>query len=206
MLHRFPLFPLSEPQAALLRHRGPSFLHCHESKQRHTRPLHPPRISLLHPNLAYLRVGIETMEEPFFAQLIEDLADRQVLQVFGLEMPHFNAVWEAWSAPTRAALSRLFQSPSLQTIRLRKVCGYTFPVDILGSATGLRHLEFVGDHNSSCDHPTVAPPMILPLPSASFQDIYLESLEMTLQTNASALVEYLSRPNCPLIAARVTYQ
>lgn len=38
--HSF-LIPHSEPQAPLLRHRGPSFQQRHEPKQPHPRPLHP---------------------------------------------------------------------------------------------------------------------------------------------------------------------
>ena len=102
------------------------------------------------------------------------------------------------STNTGRLRSSLFQSPSLHTIRLRKVCGYTFPVDVSGSASGLRHLEFVGDHDGTCSHPNSFPPTILPLPLAASQGIYLQSLETTLQINAPALVGYLSRPDCPL--------
>ena len=134
-----------------------------------------------------------------FLRLVEAIADRGVLRVFRLRMTRSSGgVWEALPVPIRAVFARLFQSPNLHTISLSNMCGYTFPLHLLGLATGLRHLDFVGDHDSSCHHPTVVSPMIHPLPSAASYDVYLESLQMTLQTNASALVGYLSRPDCPL--------
>ena len=103
--------------------------------------------------------------------------------------------------PIKAALARLFQSPSLHTI-VPHMCSHTF-IHVLGLATGLKHLNLYGYHDRSCHRPTVISPMIPPLPSAASHDIYLESLEMTLEPKADALVGYLSRPDCPLKISRL---
>ena len=156
----------------------------------------------IHPEyLSYIRIlclswlEIETVEKASFIRLIEDLANRRVLRIFTFRIHHS---WEALSVPIQAALIRLFQCPSLHTINSH-MCRYTFPVSILGLSIGLRHLNFFDDwHNSSCRHPAAVSPMIIPSPSAASHEIYLESIKVGLQTNAPALVGYLSRPNCPL--------
>jgi len=155
----------------------------------------------IHPEyLSYIRIlriwGLEVgaHKKPAFVRLIEGIADRRVLRVFSLEM---NRSWEALSVPMQTALARLLRSPSLHTI-VSRMCGHTFPVHVLGLATGLRHLDFIGDHSWSCRHTTDVSPMTLPLPSPASPNIYLESLQLTFETNEPALVGYLSRPDCPL--------
>ena len=161
----------------------------------------------IHPEyLSYIRIlrirarGIEIFEKPSFVRLIEDLADRRVLQAFRLVV---SCSWEALSVPIQAALVRLFQSPSLHTINSRGMCSHTFPVHVLGLATGLQHLNMRGHPRRSCRHRTVVSPMIPPLPSAASHGIYLESLEMILEPEADALVGYLSHPDCPLKITRL---
>jgi len=159
----------------------------------HVLSIHPEYISYIRV-LRLERLEIETIEKPCFIRLIKDIADRRALRVFRLEIRH---AWEALSVPIQTALTRLFQSPTLHTI-VSHMCGYTFPVHVLGLATGLRHLNFICDHRLSCCHPTDVSPVILPLPSPASPDIYLESLQIIFETNAPALVGYLSRPDCPL--------
>jgi len=53
----------------------------------HVLSIHPEYLSY-NRILRISRLAIETIEKPFFVQLIEDAADRRVLRVFRLEMPY----------------------------------------------------------------------------------------------------------------------
>ena len=83
---------------------------------RDSRPVNPSHLPEYLSHIRILRISRSGTENPFFVQLIDE-----VLRAFKLEILYTNGVWEAWSVPTRAALTCLFQSSSLHSTRLGKV-------------------------------------------------------------------------------------